>query len=82
MKPTASDFMRCHAVYAVLIIRRGVILEPECKNFPCKLSAWKLSCRMALKTVVLPAVGMHPVVLMIVLSQGLSLYKRQALEQV
>ena len=34
---------------------------------------------------VLPAVGMHPVVLLIVLSQGLSLYKReviQALEQV
>ena len=40
---------------------------------------------MALKTAVLPAVGMYPVVLMIVLSQGLSQYKRevtQALEQV
>ena len=27
-----------------------------------KLSAWKLSHRKALKTAVLPAVGMHPVV--------------------
>ena len=26
-----------HAVYAVLIIRRGVILETECKNFLCKI---------------------------------------------
>ena len=72
-----------HAVYAVLIIRRGVILETECKNFLC--TAWKLSHRKALKTAVLPAVGMYPVVLMIVLSQGLSQYKRevtQALEQV
>ena len=70
-----------HAVYAVLIIKRGVILETECK----KLSAWKLSHRKALKTAVLPAVGMYPVVFMIVLSQGLSQYKRevtQALEQV
>ena len=58
--------------------------ETECKNLQ-KLSAWKLSHRKALKTAVLPAVGMYPVVLMIVLSQGLSEYKRevtQALEQV
>ena len=27
-----------HALYAVLIIRRGVILEPEHKNFPCKIA--------------------------------------------
>ena len=71
-----------HAVYAVLIIRRGVILETECKNFLCKIVC---SHRKALKTAILPAVGMYPVVLMIVLSQGLSQYKRevtQALEQV
>ena len=70
-----------HAVYAVLIIRRGVL---SVKTSPAKLSAWKLSHRKALKTAVSPAVGMHPVVLMIVLNQGLSLYKRevvQALEQ-
>ena len=60
-----------HAVCAVLKIRRGVIL-----------SAWKLSHRKALKTAVLPAVGMHPVVLMIVLSQGLSLYKREVIQAV
>ena len=71
-----------HAVYAVLIIRRGVILETEYKTFIsfAKLSAWKLSHRKALKMAVLPAVGMYPVVLMIVLSQGLSQYKREVIQ--
>ena len=74
-----------HAVYAVLIIRRGVILETECKNFLSKIVCLEVEPQKGVEDGVLPAVGMYPVVLMIVLSQGLSQYKRevtQALEQV
>ena len=52
-------------------MRPRILTRQSFFNFPCKIVCLEVELhRKALKTAVLPAVGMHPVVLMIVLSQG------------
>ena len=70
-----------HAVYAVLIIRRGVILETECKNFLCRIVCLEVEPQKGVEDGRFACCG-H---VSSGVDQGLSQYKRevtQALEQV